>query len=224
MDWNNTQVDVTLHTHPVLCLGGSKLEGAGPGTASLWHLLKEHEHIRGFPNRTGVIPPDGAAPFSGEAPSVLSNVVTPDTRRSLVNQWAYFWDRSTPGLFSSTLSPNRRDRVVLMQRAHSNMVQAPHLQRLLTLGGSSKVNGIFFLFLVRHPLAVAVAQVTHLTARHWAALEGLVESWLSEHELLNTNRKQLKKHKVHTWRSAYLHTPASPPCWLTLIPSSFAGS
>jgi hypothetical protein len=153
------------------------------GTSPLFRILRDHPQISGFSN-TGVPEDEGQhlqTVFSaarahggpgrfGFAPEAHlteeSDLVTPDNTRKLFAEWSRYWDVSMP---------------CLLEKSPPNLIRTRFLQALFP--------NSYFIVIVRHPVAVALA-----TAK-WAphcSLNSLVEHWLHCHSLFERDRPYLR--------------------------------
>jgi len=103
-----------------------------------------------------------------------SSLISEESQTRLFNEWALFWDL---------------DRPVLMENSPTNMVISPFLHRLWSLGEDS--SPARFIFLRRHPLAVAMSTKTAggRSVDDLSILD-LVEHWLAAEERLATDLGQ----------------------------------
>lgn len=103
-----------------------------------------------------------------------SPLVADVTQHRLFNQWANFWDLDKP---------------MLLEKSPSNIVISPFLHRLWGLGLSS--SPAKFIFMRRHPLAVALA--TQKAGGHFVSdltVVDLVENWVLAEERLARDLQQ----------------------------------
>jgi hypothetical protein len=154
------------------------------GRSVLHRILRAHPDISGFHN-TGVPDDEGELlqnvfpkthNFGGIgkfcfAPDAYLNetsrLVNDQNRVRLFAQWQPYWDVKKP---------------FLMEKSGSNLVHTRFLQAMFP-------NSIF-IFLVRHPIAVALAtQKTSLPE-----MPGMVEHWSLAHKAMLDDRQRLKRH------------------------------
>lgn len=98
-----------------------------------------------------------------------SPIVTDENRQKLFSEWAPYWDMSKP---------------YLLEKTPANLLRSRFLQAMFPSS--------YFVFVIRHPVAVALAQ------QKWSAtsLMSLIEHWLVCHETLREDAKHLKQYLV----------------------------
>lgn len=153
------------------------------GTSLLFQCLREHPAISGF-NSTGspedegqhlqtIYPPalahggPGRFGFDPSAHLTEESPLASDVNgRRLYEQWRPYWDTS---------------RRLLLEKSPPNLIRARFLQALFPRSS--------FIMLTRHPIAVAYA------TRKWSKtpLYSLLRHWLVCHELMEEDRKRLKR-------------------------------
>ena len=99
-----------------------------------------------------------------------TGLLTEQSRRTLMTEWARHWP---------ALAPPRR---VLLEKSPTNVMLWRLLDALWSLDGPDG-RDVRFLFIRRHPLAVALAQRSYLDASHLSVRQ-LVEHWLYQQESL----------------------------------------
>lgn len=156
------------------------------GTSIVHQLLREHSGTSGFEN-TGVpedegqhlqsvFPPahalGGPGGFAFDARAHLtgdSPLATPEHRARLLREWGAYYDLDKP---------------VLLEKSPPNLVRARYFQSLFPNAS--------FLFIVRHPVAVALA------TRKWtdASLLELLLHWHAAYSIMQMDLPHLRRYAV----------------------------
>lgn len=154
------------------------------GRSVLHRILRRHPEISGFHN-TGAPDDEGeflqnvypkSRNYGGPgkfcfAPDAYMNeksrLVNDQSRARLMEQWGSHWDLSKP---------------FLIEKSAPNLISSRFFQALFP--------GSLFIFLVRHPIAVALA--TQKTAI--AEIPQWIEHWSLAHKAMIEDRKFLKRH------------------------------
>ena len=148
----------------------------------------------------------GSYAFAADAHLTERNetgLLTEQSRRTLMTEWARHWP---------TLAPPRR---VLLEKSPTNVM----LWRLLdALWSLSEPDGrdVRFLFIRRHPLAVALAQRSYLDASHLSVRQ-LVEHWLYQQESLARDLAERPDAAARVRRLRYEDLAADPAGTLATI-------
>jgi hypothetical protein len=173
------------------------------GTSILHRVLRAHPQISGFHN-TGVPEDEGqhlqsifppARAFGGPGKFCFadeahltekSSLVTEDNRKKLAAEWHHHWDLS---------------KTVLIEKSPPNIIRSRFLQAMFP--------DSYFVFLVRHPIAVASA------TQKWShtQLPELVQHWDLAHQTMLQDRKHLS----HYLLIRYEDLVTSPLKWLKQI-------
>mmetsp|Transcript_60981 Transcript_60981/g.157257 ORF Transcript_60981/g.157257 Transcript_60981/m.157257 type:complete len:452 (+) Transcript_60981:42-1397(+) len=105
-----------------------------------------------------------------------SPLVQDAAQTALFNQWAIFWDLTRP---------------VLLEKSPSNIVISPFLHRLWGLGLEDGASPARFIFMRRHPIAVAMATLRAggATVSDLSVMD-LVENWVLAEERLAKDLNQ----------------------------------
>jgi hypothetical protein len=179
------EVQEALQSHHFVFLGGLHRSG----TTLLFRMLREHPEISGFENNKvkeewlapedegqflqTVYPPavffggPGKFAFSPEAHMTEeSDLLTPENRLLLPQQWFPFWDIT---------------KRYLLEKSPPNLIWMRFLQAVFP--------NTSFVAIERHPVAVSLA------TEKWSstALNSLVEHWLVAHETFEIDRPHLKR-------------------------------
>lgn len=154
------------------------------GRSVMHRILSAHPDISGFKN-TGVAEDEGellqnvypkSRSFGGAgkfcfAPDIYldetSRLVNDANRVRLFAQWQPYWDVKKP---------------FLMEKSGPNIVQTRFLQAMFP--------NSYFIFLVRHPVAVTLATNKNLLSE----MHTMVEHWSLGHKAMLDDRKHLKRH------------------------------
>jgi Sulfotransferase family len=152
------------------------------GTSPLFRILQQHPEVSGFSN-TGV-PEDegqhlqtvfpaakayggpGRFGFAEEAHlTEESALTTSENKLKLFDEWSKHWDLTKP---------------CLLEKSPPNLIRTRFLQAVFP--------NSYFIVIVRHPIAVALA------TSKWAdsSLDSLVEHWLQCHRLFELDRPHLR--------------------------------
>jgi len=152
------------------------------GTSLLSHTLSTHPLISGFHN-TGVSEDEGQhlqslfppAKFYGGpgkfgfAPEAhlteTSDLVTADNAAKLFLEWSRYWDLSKP---------------LLLEKSPPNLIRTRFLQAMFPHS--------YFIVIIRHPIAVALA------TRKWSRsrLDSLISHWVTCHHIFDLDRVHVK--------------------------------
>jgi Sulfotransferase family len=171
--------EIEAGNHRFMYLGGLHRSG----TSTLFRCLREHPLISGF-NDTGateeegqhlqsVYPPatahggPGRFGFHPEAHlTEASDLVTPDNRLRLFEEWKTYWDIEKP---------------VLLEKSPSNLIRTRFLQELFP--------NSYFVIVTRHPIAVSYA------TQKWShtSLDELIEHWLVCHEKFRQDEHHISR-------------------------------
>ncbi|MGV7235614.1 MAG: sulfotransferase family protein [Nitrosomonadaceae bacterium] len=110
-----------------------------------------------------------------------SSIVTVENRKKLFEEWGRYWDLSKP---------------YLLEKTPANLLRSRFLQAMFPSS--------CFVFVVRHPVAVALAQ------QKWSgtSLMSLIEHWLICYETLREDAKYLKNYIVVRYED-FIKDPAS---------------
>ena len=199
--------DALIASHCFIVIGGPHRGG----TTLLWRILAAHPAISGFPEKgidtdysegaflQTVLPTFGvgslsvphsngglgrygfaAASHLTESSGLNSNA----SARTLLREWAYYWNLSRP---------------VLLEKTPTNMLTSRLLQALLQrrIGGSTPpstiatASSVRFIFITRHPLAVALAHRRWSCCSHMG-VPSLVLHWLHTHRILAADMRHLQ--------------------------------
>lgn len=184
---------VAYHKHIFLC--GLHRSGTTP----LFHILRQHPQISGFRD-TGVPEDEGqhlqniyppAKAFGGPgrfgfAPAAhlteTSELLTPQNKRMLVEQWSRHWNL---------------DREFLLEKSPPNLIRTRFLQACF--------RDSYFIVILRHPVAVSLATIKWSKTR----LESLVEHWLHCHELFESDRSHLQHVVTIRYEDLIRDTPST---------------
>ncbi len=110
-----------------------------------------------------------------------SPIVTDENRKKLFEEWGQYWDMSKP---------------YLLEKTPANLLRSRFLQAMFPSS--------YFVFVIRHPVAVALAQ------QKWSgtSLVSLIEHWLVCHETLREDAKYLKNYLVLRYED-FIRDPSS---------------
>ncbi|KAL1525079.1 hypothetical protein AB1Y20_019952 [Prymnesium parvum] len=127
-----------------------------------------------------------------------TGLLTDVSRRQLMTEWGRKWACLNLSELNSTISslgdevakPERQPRTVLLEKSPTNIMMWRFLEALWRLpsrstrpGGRTARLDVKFLFISRHPLAVAAAQRSWADASH-LSVHQLVEHWIYQQETL----------------------------------------
>ena len=132
-----------------------------------------------------------------------TGLLTEQSRRTLMTEWARHWP---------ALAPPRR---VLLEKSPTNVMLWRLLDALWSLGGPDG-RDVRFLFIRRHPLAVALAQRSYLDASHLSVRQ-LVEHWLYQQESLARDLDERPDAAARVRRLRYEDLAADPAGTLATI-------
>ena len=182
--------------HRLLFIGGLHRSG----TSIVHELLREHPAVSGFTD-TGVMEDEGQHLQSVFAPAWQvggpglfafdprahltedSPLVTPANRDRLLREWGAYYDLGKP---------------LLLEKSPPNLVRSRFFQAMFPNAS--------FLFIVRHPLAVALA------TRKWAdaSLQDLLRHWHAAYSIMLADSRHLQRCRI----IRYEDLVASPQaCW-----------
>ena len=159
------------------------------GTSKLHSVLRSHPRISGFRN-TGVSRDEGqhlqsvyptAEPYGG--PGIFgfdsrayldenSPLLTPANREKLLDEWLPHWDLS---------------KDILVEKSPPHLIRTRFLQTFFPAAA--------FLFILRHPLATALA------TQKWSetSIDRLLEHWLLCHEAMYSDKEKLHKYLIFAY-------------------------
>ena len=131
-----------------------------------------------------------------------SELINNENRIKLLSEWAYHWKLnkkltsnfdviSDDGNDGGSSNSNSNEGL-LLEKSSPNMIISRFLQNMLTLNNTAKIKPSYYLYVTRHPIAVA------LSHRRWSTcsnmtLQELIEHWLIQHEIMMEDMKTLKK-------------------------------
>jgi hypothetical protein len=162
------------------------------GTSILFRILRDHPQISGFENTRSpedegmhlqsVYKPSGyygGAGRFGLNPQAhlteISPLISDENRDKLYSEWSPYWDLEKP---------------FLLEKSPPNLIRTRFLQAMFP--------NSFFLVLMRHPVAVALAtRRWYRTARIYTIqLRTILEHWLTCHELFWEDRFHLRNYLI----------------------------
>lgn len=161
-----------------------------------------------------------------------SGLLTENSRRKLMSQWASYWNfnltrveieleasASNPQDSQLTTGMTGESRRVLLEKSPSNIMMWRYLNALWHLKGTTPSDilpkpDLRFIFITRHPLAVAVAQNSWYDASHLSWYE-LVKHWLHQQLTLANDLHEMSSARV--LRLKYEDLVADPANTLTKV-------
>ena len=199
------QYDAFLAEHRFIVIGGPHRGG----TTLMWQLLRSHPAVGSFPERVAsdfsegsflqtVLPtfgvgnelqmgsggvnakPMGLGRYAFSPDAHMTETHALNTRansRQLLSQWGYYWNTSRP---------------VLLEKTPTDMLTSRLLQALLSPPPRQQTS---FVFLTRHPLAVALAHMRWPACRH-QSVGSLALHWLVSHRVLASDLPHLRAARV----------------------------
>ena len=164
------------------------------GTSFIARALARHPHVSGLTN-TGVFEDEGQhlqsvypadSAFGGPGQFALnaeahltegSRLISDGAREQLLREWGIHWDTSKP---------------ILVEKSPANLIQTRFLHALFP--------DAYFLVVMRHPVASALATLKWVEWQTWARhpwrLVRLLENWLTGHELFLRDSAHLPPGRV----------------------------
>ena len=96
-----------------------------------------------------------------------SSLITIENRMKLINEWGYHWKLNNYNNNNHENKHENKDVGLLIEKTPTNMITSRFHQNLWSINNTQKVKSISFLFITRHPIAVALAH------RKWSICKDL---------------------------------------------------
>lgn len=108
-----------------------------------------------------------------------SYLLTQKNNKKIINEWAKYWDLN---------------KSILIEKSPPNIIHTRYLQEI--------VPNSYFIIIIRHPFAVAMA------TKKWnnQSLDKHIEHWLYVHEILYNDLKKIKKYLILKYEELNIDT------------------